>query len=119
MPPASLSTLAVMMPGPITASMTIKRVRNGLIRCTKVISSQSSCNLSAVEPRQAPLPGGRDDLVERVVGSDDAVHVLLVVDDRHGQQIILGDRLGHGILAVRHIYRYRATLHKLGDEGAG
>ena len=54
--------------------------------------------LPAEDARQALLPGRRDDGVDRVVDGDDPDEAALVVDDRHGQQVVAGDDLGDLVL---------------------
>src|SRR5512143_2097935 len=113
MPPASLSTLAVMMPGPTMASSISRRTRRGRMRCWRAMSASpglralreaaarvAAADGLAVHARDALLPGRRDDLVERVVGGDDAVEFVLLVHHRHGQQVVLGDHLRHALLAL-------------------
>lgn len=62
-------------------------------RLNGVISSRIAAILSVVEPRQALLPGGGDNLVQSVVSRDDTVDALVDVDDGNGDQVVLGDRL--------------------------
>ena len=54
--------------------------------------------LPAEDAREALLPGRRDDRVDRVVDGHDPDQPLLVVDDGHGQQVVVGDDLGDLVL---------------------
>src|SRR3972149_11266582 len=98
MPPASLSTLAVMIPGPTTASKINRRARRGLSRCHRFIVSLGAAAL-VVQARHALLPLGRNHFVECVVDGHDPLQLLLVVDDRNRQQVVLRDGLPPLVLA--------------------
>ena len=54
------------------------------------------------EARQALLPGGRQDGVDRVVDGHDPHEPAVVVDDRDGEQVVVGDDLGDLVLVGHH-----------------
>src|SRR5215217_4312357 len=70
MPPASLSTLAVMKPGPTTAKKMAARVRQFL---------------SVVMRASVAVPQHRD----HIVGGDDAGNPAVLVGDGEGEQVVL------------------------------
>src|SRR3954468_2862797 len=91
MPPASLSTLAVMMPGPTTESTATSRSqRDGLIGRRLVELCPASSELSAIE-----------DPLEHVVDGDHAQDLAAVVDHGQREEVVLGrllgDHLGGGV----------------------
>src|SRR4051794_41985521 len=79
MPPASLSTLAVMKPGPTTA-------KNRTRLCRQL--------LRAVVMRLAFVPQHRDD----VVGGDDARQPAMLVGDGERQQVVLVEERRHFVV---------------------
>src|ERR1017187_2027345 len=70
MPPASLSTFAVMMPGPTTARNTASRVFHPQTR---------EASRSVIGPQQA----------DHIVGRDDSRKAAVLVDDRQRQEVVL------------------------------
>src|SRR4030042_3532254 len=116
MPPASLSPLAVMIPGPTTASRRIRRLWNGRSRCPTLMDGRPSG--SVVEARQALFPGGRDDLVEGVVGRDNSVNAHGVVDYGYGRQVVLRDDPGDLLLRSLEPDADQARGHE-GADGRG
>ena len=48
----------------------------------------------------------------RVVDGDDALEPALVVDDRHGQQVVAGDDLGDLVLVGQHADGHRLVDHE-------
>src|SRR5712671_2285850 len=84
MPPASLSTLAVMMPGPITEAKSARRAQ----RERKIRT-----------PRGVGRPSARDSamqhLLQHVVYGDDAQELAGLVLHRQGEQVVLGRQLRH------------------------
>ena len=82
MPPASLSTFAVMNPGPMTA-------KNSIIRFRQLFG------ISLMDVDQpAMMPQHRD----HIIGGDDARNATVLVDDRKGDQVVLVEELGHLIV---------------------
>src|SRR6476660_7544118 len=73
MPPASLSTLAVMNPGPMTARTRARRLRHPL-RKKNFMAGES-----VVTPEHA----------DHIVGGDDAGDAAVLVDDRQRDQVVL------------------------------
>src|SRR6266480_945380 len=90
MPPASLSTFAVMKPGPTTANT----------------SSSRALQLFAMSLMAPPLrvPQHRD----HVVGGDDARETAMLVDDRERDQVVLVEQGSHVVLR---------RIRRAGDEG--
>src|SRR5437867_3007300 len=81
MPPASLSTLAVMKPGPTTASTTMSRTFQALkLRGMSLMSRPS-----------ALVPQHRDD----VVGGDEAGDSSVLVDDGQRDEVVLVEERRH------------------------
>jgi len=67
------------------------------------------------ELRYLLLPGCRNDLVQRVVRSDDALQPVLIVDDGHRQQVVLGDDMRHIVLTVADVDGHHPVVHEVGD----
>src|SRR4051812_32972043 len=85
MPPASLSTLAVMNPGPTTAMKTASRLRHPL--------------RNSLTGASIAVPQHRD----HVVRGDDAGDAAVFVDDREGDEVVLVEQGGD--LALRRVGR--------------
>src|ERR1700690_3462624 len=83
MPPASLSTIAVMKPGPRMAKNTRSRARKRL----SIVARSSS----------TPPQDG-----DNIVGRDDAGQLALVIDHGKRQQAVLVKQLGDAILRFIH-----------------
>ena len=49
------------------------------------------------------LPGGRDDLIQRIIGGDDTVDHVILIDNRNSQQVVFGYDLGAMVLIVRQV----------------
>src|SRR5437868_10779842 len=99
MPPASLSTLAVMMPGPITARTTKSRAhreRAALIAPAGVAGS------------------AMQDLLQHVVDGDDPQEPSVALD-RQGEEVVLGGELRHPGGRVLGRKRRRVLVHDLVD----
>src|SRR5919201_3379819 len=79
MPPASLSTLAVMMPGPITASTPRSRVQ----RERRTLAAPAGAAGSAMQ-----------DLLQDVVDGNDAEQPA-VAQHRQGEEVVLGGERRH------------------------
>src|ERR1051326_2525112 len=79
MPPASLSTLAVMKPGPTTDSTRARRTRQ---------------LLSDLMGGSVAVPQHRD----HVVGGDDARDAAVLVDDRERDEVVFVEERGHLVL---------------------
>src|SRR4051812_40404608 len=112
MPPASLSTLAVMKPGPTTARTRAIRTRHSLsqvITPHSRASEPTACDplwpfdhrhgprqrsgpahAGAVSPLMA-VPEHRD----HVVGGDDAGEASMFVDDGEGDEVVLVEECGN------------------------
>src|SRR5215813_3989648 len=100
MPPASLSTLAVMNPGPTTARTRAIRTRHSL--------SQVMGEASVVVPQH------RDD----VVGGDDSGEAAVLVDDGEGDEVVFVEERGD--LRLRRVGRAGdVRLAQLGKLDAG
>src|SRR6476646_6683714 len=97
MPPASLSAKPETMPGPRTARVAAKRARRPKRRATTGLADSDTW--------QPPPAGRRSDRVQRVIYRDDALEMALVVNDRHGQQVVAGDHAGDVVLIVEHLDR--------------
>src|SRR5579872_3737405 len=82
MPPASLSTLAVMMPGPTTAISRARRTRHD--------RSDVLSDVRRVAGRTSVLPPQQ---IDDVVGRDDAGEASVFVDHRQGEQVVLVEEL--------------------------
>src|SRR5437773_1222629 len=98
MPPASLSTLAVMKPGPTTARRRARRVRQTLnhvmggsvpvLTCVDASSHvEHSKHMGALYVSPSASKGGPGSVVvaqhrDHVVGRDDAGDAAVLVDDR-------------------------------------
>src|SRR5712691_7720063 len=76
MPPASLSTLAVMNPGPMTASTSAARARQS----RKPLSD----TFMMAGPRSVPMPQHRDHVVRR----DDPREAAVLVDDGKSDEVV-------------------------------
>src|SRR5712692_10982577 len=83
MPPASLSTLAVMIPGPSTARKITKLVRK---RPNRFSFTGSARGLSSMQ-----------DQLDDVVGGDHTLKVLLVIHYRECHQVVLVEEVNHGL----------------------
>src|SRR5438067_7417501 len=79
MPPASLSTLAVMMPGPITAATARTRAQR---------------ERTALTPPAGVAGSAMQDLLQDIVDGDDPEQ-LAVALHRQGEQVVLGGELRH------------------------
>ena len=53
--------------------------------------------------------------VDHVVVRDDADQVLLVIDDRNRQKVVIGNFGGHRFLIVGRFDRHQVPLHQIGD----
>ncbi|GIW19984.1 MAG: hypothetical protein KatS3mg065_0280 [Chloroflexota bacterium] len=71
------------------------------------------------ELRQPLLPGRRQDRVDGVVDGHDPDEPPLVVDDRHGEEVVAGDDRRHVVLVVEDPDRDRIADHDLADRGVG
>src|SRR5438105_5952166 len=99
MPPASLSTLAVMMPGPTTASTMPSRAQrpgraftppDGVART----SNAPPCGLRPSPAEPAPPASAMQDFLQHVVHRDHAEQ-LAVLLHRQREEVVLGGQLGH------------------------
>src|SRR5882672_9574394 len=107
MPPASLSTFAVMKPGPTTASNSAIRLRHSLnnviaewkVAATIAASVSERWQALGVGPRRkrkkshasVAVPQHRD----HVVGGDDAGEAAVLVDHRERDQVVFVEERRH------------------------
>src|SRR3989442_5587573 len=85
MPPASLSTLAVMIPGPMTDASTASRAqreRSGRMPAEGVM-------------RPSARDSAMQHLLQHVVHGDDAQELAALVLHRQGEEVVLRRQLGH------------------------
>ena len=69
--------------------------------------------------RQPVTPHGRRHGVEGVIDRHDPDQPALVVHHGHGQQVVMGDRLGDRLGGLERAGRHRLIDHDLGDRGVG
>src|SRR5699024_10218224 len=109
-----------------------------IFKCSQHRRRDHSHECQADEPRQ-PFFGCRDGGIRRrfdlthtgepgivlarlfvddihdVIGCDDADQVILVIDDRHGKEVVVPHDLRNILLVVRHTYGYDALRHDVPD----
>src|SRR5438270_73397 len=109
MPPASLSTLAVIIPGPITASAAAKRAqREGRARSARAPGGVARASASTMQH-----------LFQDVVDGDDAEHPPSRVLHRKREEVVLRRLLGDvpdGIVRVEGSWM---LVHEAEHEGLG
>src|SRR5258708_1143396 len=106
MPPASLSTLEVMIPGPITASSSVRRLRKARSRfCRPVPGVRSPCPLSALASQFMPFPNF-------LLFFFTSLFPYFLLLDEPRNHIVHGDRPNRAILLTHHRERAQVVLVK-------
>src|SRR5438105_4967026 len=102
MPPASLSTLAVIMPGPITASATAKRdQREGRARSARAPGGVARASASTMQH-----------LLQHVIDGDDAEHPPGRVLHGKREEVVLRRLLGDVLDGIVGVERSWMLVHE-------
>src|SRR5438874_6642192 len=105
MPPASLSTLAVMIPGPMTEMSSATRAQR----------ERSMRTPREGVARGAALDSAMQDLFQHVVHGDDAEQLSALVLHRKREQVVLCRQLRHLACVVVGAQRRRVLVHQRQD----
>src|SRR5436305_10824643 len=112
MPPASLSTLAVIMPGPITARAAARRVQREAERARS--ARAPPCGVVARAPASA-----MQHLLQHVVDGDDAEEAAVRVLHGEREEVVLRGLLGDLPDRIVGIERRGMLVHETEDEYLG
>src|SRR5216683_2815363 len=106
MPPASLSTLEVMIPGPITASSSVRRLRKPRNRfCRSVPRVRRPCALSAMASQFMRFPN-------LLLSFFTSLFPYFLLLDEPRNHIVHGNRPNRAILLTHHGERAQVVLVK-------